>query len=596
MNLRDASGLPFVSAYCSEDGIIVNHTCVSKLGITDFSPGACWRRLWGSRYLFCVLLSVALCLAFVGSPVWRNAQYSGYSTSCGSGGCATAVLPCALMPFSRPSPSHVIISAELPFSTLACSEHRTNLRAAATRIDGVLIWPGKPLALLSDVLLPLRPENGYCIGPDSTGPAVCLGAGVDEIIHVIEKLAGEGGLSTHRVELSERSRFLLPGDSDLVIETFDQAAYTFTSEETHGGCRLSVHRQPLDRQSRQGPFPQTSAATQVRPHRIVIAAVGDMMLGGAVGTSSMRVLKAQLGPAASLLGGADIAVGNLEAPLTDARLPTHLKTPRELATRAEFVFRAQPQVARQLLQYLGIDAVSLANNHMLDYRAKGIEDTFRHLAAAGIQGAGAGDSAQARQPLIIERNGLKCGVLSYVAEETLPRPSTFKARPNQEGLAVIDYDDEGPSADTRTQLIEDIDSLNGKADLAILALHWGIEGSSTPTVGQRRLAQFCIDSGADMVWGHHPHCLQPIELYKGKLISYSMGNFIFNTPPRSHLLRTGILVTCFDTRGLTAASLVPGAITRSGHDSDGGVPGIPQVPDLEPNLVAEITRDLGFPQ
>lgn len=477
-----------------------------------------------------------------------------------------------------------------------CPEHSTNQAAALSQMDGVVVWPGKPVSLVADVLLPLRPEFGFCLGPMSSDVVVCLGAGAADIMPAVERLATDAGLRVTRKPLSTRSGLLLPFTEDIVLKAPARAVYYLAASASAQGYELAVSSQPLGRGSYLHPSPAHKATTGIVQSRLTIGMVGDIMPAGSVVRPLADGVPAQLQSVGKLLSSVDIALANLEAPLTTAGAATPLKTTAELRARREFVFKAEPESALLLLQTLGIDAVSLANNHILDYQARGLADTRSHLRTAGIASAGAGSASEARRPALPASRSLSCGLLSYAATETLPRPSTFEARPDTPGVALVHYDAQGPVAPTRQMLATDIKALREDVDIVVVALHWGTEGSAALRPGQRELAHFCIDQGADVIWGHHPHRLQPIELYRGKPIAYSMGNFVFNSPPHRHLLRSGVLITCFDTRGLVAASLIPATVGSPPGTFDNSMPGMPSAPVCSPELTSEILHDIGFVQ
>ncbi len=523
----------------------------------------------------------------------------------------------------QPAQGHCFSLAARYSIPISGANRDANVWAAARRLHGLLIVPGRPVGIVADALLPMRPVDalsdipGYVLGPGGSNAAVCLGAGAQRILPHVHIIATQAGLQADWLPLSANSRLLLPFYSELRISAPDSALYYFAARACDRGCDVAVWRQCLPPELWT---PSTSSIDRIpfRPVRrryVIIAAVGDIMPGTSIQSAPASRQGVRGGsPAfteiAQLTAAADIALGNLEAPITDAQQPTHLKTSRELASGREYVFKVPPATACALLQGLGIDAVSLANNHALDYETTGLRDTFRHLQAAGIKYAGAGiipsmehdlppahygseAMPNARKPALLQRNGLTVALLSYVEAETLPRPAQFAATAERPGLALIQLNEQGPTWSTRQILRADIRAARAAADVVIVGLHWGDEGSSRTRPGQRECAHFCIDHGADLVWGHHPHCLQPLELYRGRLIAYSLGNFVFATPPRPHLLRTGVLITCFDTSGLVAASLIPAVIAHPQVRLTGGPPGFPTIVSDSPFLVAQIRQDLG---
>jgi poly-gamma-glutamate capsule biosynthesis protein CapA/YwtB (metallophosphatase superfamily) len=205
---------------------------------------------------------------------------------------------------------------------------------------------------------------------------------------------------------------------------------------------------------------------------------------------------------------ADIAMVNLENPLTRASKPLPDK---------QFNFKADP-ASIQVLTQGGVDIVTLANNHAMDYQASGLFETMETLDRAGIHYIGAGrDIAEARRPEIMEVKGQRIAFLGYYDAD-------FHAA--GEGIP-------GTNPTHNDRIAEDIRAIRNQVDWIVVNYHWGEEKSSYPGDWQVKLAHFTIDQGADLVVGHHPHVLQGAEIYKGRPIAYSLGNFIFGGNSRS---------------------------------------------------------------
>jgi poly-gamma-glutamate synthesis protein (capsule biosynthesis protein) len=167
---------------------------------------------------------------------------------------------------------------------------------------------------------------------------------------------------------------------------------------------------------------------------------------------------------------------------------------------------------------MGVDVVSLANNHVFDYGSQAFLDTLDTLTAAGIPCAGAGrnlnDAMRARYFLA---GGMK---LAYIAAaHTESYMYSFPATAEKPGLLPC-YEGDA--------LLRAVKDARKRADFVIVYLHWGIEYEPMPEKRQVELAHSLIDSGADAVLGTHPHVLQGLEFYKDKPIAYSLGNFWFN--------------------------------------------------------------------
>ncbi len=234
----------------------------------------------------------------------------------------------------------------------------------------------------------------------------------------------------------------------------------------------------------------------------------------------------------SLLTSADLTIGNLECPISSRGARTELKlNPNDRALPNEYFFRAPPHQAAKLAEG-GFDAVTLANNHIMDYGNDALEDTLRLLDEEGILHTGAGMNRDAaREPLVTTLSGERIAVVAYVDAATLPDTTHFAAKHDTPGTIFVHGDGSGkPTRQTVKLLREDIGAASRQADFVIASFHWGTETKDDPDPLQRNLAHLAIDSGAKMVVGHHPHVLQGLEIYKGCPIAYSLGNFAFPTP------------------------------------------------------------------
>jgi len=201
------------------------------------------------------------------------------------------------------------------------------------------------------------------------------------------------------------------------------------------------------------------------------------------------------------IGAYDIFMVNLENPITRSTAKVE----------KEFNFR-MPARYIKTLQGAGINVVNLANNHVGDYGLQGLYDTIANLDSAGIRYVGAGrDLDQARTPLIIELRGKRIGLLGYYGSGTW---AATRSRP-------------GVAPRHEPSIISDVQKLRATVNYLVVSFHWGEESADRPSPEQIRLAHRVIDAGADLIVGHHSHTLQGIERYKGKVIAYSLGNFVF---------------------------------------------------------------------
>jgi len=259
------------------------------------------------------------------------------------------------------------------------------------------------------------------------------------------------------------------------------------------------------------------STTPASADEFTMMAVGDILPHPSWQSIELPISKL-LDGAMTTLFGADLVVGNLETPLTDKAEPTANKNKDSIRVGREFVFKAESPGVAQGLKDAGFAVLTLANNHMLDYREAGLRDTLARLKAAGIATAGAGlDFEGAVRPCTVKVKGMEVVFLS--ASDVVPKD--YEATPTRPGIASMKDDN------AFMERVKATRKANPKA-LLVLCLHWGVEASFSPTGRQKELAHAFIDAGADLIIGHHPHRMQGVELYKGKPIFYSLGNFQFD--------------------------------------------------------------------
>lgn len=207
------------------------------------------------------------------------------------------------------------------------------------------------------------------------------------------------------------------------------------------------------------------------------------------------------------LRDADITVINHEFPFSSRGTP---------APDKQFTFRVDPEYV-SILTDMGVDIAGLANNHVLDYGADALLDTFDTLDDAGIDYTGAGNDLSRAGALITREVGGK--TFGFLAASRVIPVVSWDARNSSPGVFTT-YDP--------TLLIDAIESAKDTCDYLTVFVHWGIERESDPQDYQVSMAKQYIDAGADLVIGSHPHVLQGITYYKDKPVFYSLGNFIFN--------------------------------------------------------------------
>jgi poly-gamma-glutamate synthesis protein (capsule biosynthesis protein) len=277
-----------------------------------------------------------------------------------------------------------------------------------------------------------------------------------------------------------------------------------------------------------------AATGQPGPDEITIAAVGDLMLGG----RAEPVLK-EFGPdypfanVMPFLSKADVVVGNLESSISTRGTAVENK---------KFTLRAGP-IAAQALMKAGIRVVTLANNHSMDFGPLALRDTLAALEENNILYTGAGmDLDDARSPAYLKVKGRRIAFLSY----SLTFPLEFIASAGRPGTApgYADY------------VRSDIEKARTSADLVVVSFHWGAELMTSAKDYQVELGRKAIDWGADLVLGHHPHVLQELEVYHGRIIAYSLGNFVFGSES-NNTNDSIILLLTFQGNSLSRVEAVP---------------------------------------
>jgi len=277
---------------------------------------------------------------------------------------------------------------------------------------------------------------------------------------------------------------------------------------------------------------------QVKNDRVwSLTAVGDIMLS--------RQVAAQIDEFGSTYPFENIAkstestnltVGNLESPFTTNEVNTK---------SGSMVFGAGIKSVEGL-KMAGFDLVNLANNHFSNQGQEGMNLTFDTLNQNNIDYFGAGTNFQAAHtPLIKDVNRVKIAFLGYSDSDVLPGNSI--AKETLSGLAVMDIN----------QAKIDIEKAKTMADMVIVSMHSGTEYTPNPNSRQIEFAHAAIDSGADLVLGHHPHVVQAIEDYKGKKIFYSLGNFVFDQAWSNETMQGLMVKLTFNNTKLTNTELIP---------------------------------------
>lgn len=244
---------------------------------------------------------------------------------------------------------------------------------------------------------------------------------------------------------------------------------------------------------------------------VTLAAVGDIMLGDSpqvfgFGVGSQIRRHGPLHPFAFVrerLTAADITVGNLEVAIA-AFDPD--RSPFEAQ-----IYRGQPQAVEGLVAS-GFDVLSVCTNHMMQHGQAALEETIALLQSGGIAPIGAVcPGTGVTREAVLERGGLRFGFAAYNF-----RPQQYFVAPPAWPVPTLDL------------IRSDVAALRARADVVVVALHWGDEFMDQPALEQVELAHRLVDAGADAIIGHHTHTLQGLEHYRGAVIAYSLGNFVYD--------------------------------------------------------------------
>ncbi|MHB1394776.1 MAG: CapA family protein [Clostridia bacterium] len=288
---------------------------------------------------------------------------------------------------------------------------------------------------------------------------------------------------------------------------------------------------------------QDSDQQKDEPEELVLSFVGDMMFDKSVaGFIKSKGEDYVFEGYEKHFKSSDIVFGNLETALTSKGQPIKDK---------EYTFRSNPKLAPYLKKY-NFTALSVANNHIMDFGPAALTDTMKLLKENGISYGGGGYNKQeASNGVVIEKKGYKIGFIAF----TKVTPSVdWYAGAKKPGII-------GAYKAHEVEVLEAVKNLNEKCDLLVVSLHWGKERLIAVRKEETELAHKLIDSGADVIAGHHPHVVQAIEMYKDKPIFYSLGNFFFTTSYLEISNKTIMTTVRYDNKGeLKSVEAVPGMI------------------------------------
>ncbi|MBA3898620.1 MAG: CapA family protein [Bacteroidetes bacterium] len=234
-----------------------------------------------------------------------------------------------------------------------------------------------------------------------------------------------------------------------------------------------------------------------------IVLLGDVALNGIISNEPEKNILRYAKPKAQLKD-ATAVFANLEVPVKVAEV---------FNANNKILLHSLEGPTREVLQYLNVSCVSIANNHIYDCKMEGVKATIGMLEEIGIKFTGAGWKKQHIEPVILNIGQSKIGFMAYVDKSTNPKTENYPE-------LLINYFDP-------IKVKEDLFLLKPQVDKVICSIHWGVDYSYYPTPKQVEIARDLINCGIDVIMGHHPHTMQPFEIFKSGLIFYSLGGLTF---------------------------------------------------------------------
>ena len=287
----------------------------------------------------------------------------------------------------------------------------------------------------------------------------------------------------------------------------------------------------------------TTPAAAPERQRIVVNGTGDVNLDpGYIPALRAEGYEHAWSGLEGLFTGDDLTVINLECPVSD----------RGTIVPKEFNFRCDP-AALPAARAAGVDVANLANNHSGDYGPVALLDSVTHVGGAGIVPVGIGeDATAANTPAILGVGGWTVAVLGFGG--VVPA-ADWLATDGRPGMA------DGDDIDSMTAAVRRADEV---ADLVFVSIHWGVELDTEPRAEDVERAEAMIDAGADGIFGHHSHRLQPLGEHAGRPIAWGLGNFVW---PRNSAegSRSAVAQFVVEPDGSVTGCLLPADIVSSGH-------------------------------
>lgn len=298
---------------------------------------------------------------------------------------------------------------------------------------------------------------------------------------------------------SIESRTDITGEQGVAITTRATALPAMAAPKTEAKTEITT----------ESPTEEELPETENENSRAVISFVGDVTQSDVFGeATAARYPEYPFEDVSGIFQSADLSFANLETCVSERG---------ESEKKEGYSFRTSPDFL-DVFTLAGIDIVSVANNHVRDFGMEALDDTFVSLENAGLKYVGAGrNSSEAEKLELFDLNGITVG---FTACNMINMNPTWYAEEDRAGIACVDSDNSG-------EYLEKIADYDKLCDVLFVSVHWGVEYYNEVTEEQQAFAHSLCDNGADIILGHHPHVLEPIESYKNSVIFYSLGNFLF---------------------------------------------------------------------
>jgi poly-gamma-glutamate capsule biosynthesis protein CapA/YwtB (metallophosphatase superfamily) len=329
----------------------------------------------------------------------------------------------------------------------------------------------------------------------------------------------------------------------LAVVGMAACAASESAPEEHGPASNipSLSRTPIT------PAPSPTATPEADPGPITLAFAGDIHFEAQL-RSRLDDPATALAPIAPQLSAADLTVVNLETSIGSGGQPEPKR----------YTFQAPPQTF-EALAAAGVDVVTMANNHAMDFGTGGLADTLAAIAAGpplSVVGIGA-DADAAFAPAVVDVRGTTVAVIgAHSADDPTADPTAhWAAAADTPGVAV---------ARDPTRLVQAIRDARAAADVVVVFMHWGVQGDRCPSNSQVATAQQVSDAGADVVVGSHAHVVQGTGLLGGTYVVYGLGNFVWYNRGSDAASTTGVLTLTINSGNVVAEQWAPARIQSDG--------------------------------